>query len=225
MAVKSVLTGILSLLLLAIALSAWWFYAQIWALSTHNPGSSAFIKQFERQHKQTAHWQPVDYDQIATAVKQAVITSEDARFMQHHGVDWIETRHAMQANWQAKRIVRGGSTISQQLVKNLFFSETRSVMRKLLEYPLSYMLESRLSKQRILELYLNLAEWGEGIYGIEAAAWHYYQRPAAVLTSEQAAHLAAMLPNPRYYQHHPSNPRLQARIQRIKQNMQQARIP
>jgi len=224
-AIKSVLAVITSLLLLAILLSGWWFYAQIWALASHNPSTSAFISRYEAHSQQPAHWQPVEYDQIATAVKQAVIASEDARFMQHRGVDWIETRHAMRANWQSKRIVRGGSTISQQLVKNLFFSEKRSVTRKLLEYPLSYMLESRLSKQRILELYLNLAEWGEGIFGIEAAAWHYYQRPAAALTNAQAAHLAAMLPNPRYYQKNPASPQLQARIQRIQSRMQYAHIP
>jgi monofunctional biosynthetic peptidoglycan transglycosylase len=127
----------------------------------------------------------------------AVIAAEDTRFREHHGVDWIGVRQAVQDNLHRGRLWRGGSTITQQLVKNLFLGTYGSFARKLAEIPLSLLAELVLSKDRILELYLNVVEWGPGIYGGQAAAEHYYDTSAAYLSREQAARLAACLPSPR----------------------------
>lgn len=127
----------------------------------------------------------------------AVIAAEDARFYEHHGVDWLGVRDAAEDNWRRGRLWRGGSTITQQLVKNLFLTAHGSLLRKLLEVPLALLAEIILPKPRILELYLNVVEWGPGVYGGEAAADHYYGIPAAFLSREQAARLAACLPAPR----------------------------
>jgi monofunctional glycosyltransferase len=127
----------------------------------------------------------------------AVIAAEDARFREHHGVDWAGMRQAMQDNLHRGRFWRGGSTITQQLVKNLFLTTYGSFARKLAEIPLSLLAELILSKDRILELYLNVVEWGPGVYGGQAAAERYYDTSAAYLSREQAARLAACLPSPR----------------------------
>jgi monofunctional biosynthetic peptidoglycan transglycosylase len=127
----------------------------------------------------------------------AVIAAEDARFYEHHGLDVEALRRAVEDNVRRGRLWRGGSTITQQLVKNLFLTTYGSFVRKGLEIPLTLLAELILGKQRILELYLNVVEWGPGIYGGQAAAEHYYDRPAAYLTREQAARLAACLPAPR----------------------------
>jgi monofunctional glycosyltransferase len=127
----------------------------------------------------------------------AVIAAEDARFYQHHGVDWSSMREAVHDNLRRGALWRGGSTITQQLVKNLFLTTYGSFARKLIEIPLSLLAELILTKKRILELYLNVIEWGPGIYGGQAAAERYYDMPAANLSREQAARLAACLPTPR----------------------------
>jgi monofunctional glycosyltransferase len=127
----------------------------------------------------------------------AVIAAEDARFYQHHGIDWRGMRQAVHDDVQRGELWRGGSTITQQLVKNVFLTSYGSFARKLIEIPLSLLAELVLPKQRILELYLNVIEWGPGIYGGQAAAEHYYDMPAAYLSAEQAARLAACLPAPR----------------------------
>lgn len=127
----------------------------------------------------------------------AVVAAEDTRFYDHHGVDWDGMRQAAEDNLRRRELWRGGSTITQQLVKNLFLTTYGSFARKLLEIPLSLLAELILSKNRILELYLNVVEWGPGIYGGQAAAEHYYDLPAAFLSREQAARLAACLPAPR----------------------------
>jgi len=127
----------------------------------------------------------------------AVVAAEDARFYEHNGLDWDGMRQAAEDNLQRGRMWRGGSTITQQLVKNLFLTTHGSVLRKLAELPLAVLAELILPKNRILELYLNVVEWGPGIYGAQAAAEHYYDLPAASLNREQAARLAACLPAPR----------------------------
>jgi monofunctional biosynthetic peptidoglycan transglycosylase len=127
----------------------------------------------------------------------AVIAAEDTRFYQHHGVDWSGMRQAVHDDMQRGKFWRGGSTITQQLVKNVFLTTHGSFARKLIEVPLSLLAELVLPKQRILELYLNVIEWAPGIYGGQAAAEHYYDLPAALLSGEQAARLAACLPAPR----------------------------
>lgn len=134
---------------------------------------------------------------ISPHLQHAVIVAEDDRFAQHDGVDWQAMEHAMRDNWRRKRLWRGGSTITQQLVKNLFLSTYRIAGRKLVEIPLALLAELVLDKHRILELYLNVVEWGPGVYGAEAAAQYYYGVPAAALTQDQAARLAVCLPSPR----------------------------
>jgi len=127
----------------------------------------------------------------------AVIAAEDTRFYQHHGIDWQEMQQALADDLRRRELWRGGSTITQQLVKNLFLTTRGSFARKLLELPLTWLAELILPKERVLELYLNVVEWGPGVYGGQAAAEHYYDIPAAHLSAEQAARLAACLPAPR----------------------------
>jgi monofunctional biosynthetic peptidoglycan transglycosylase len=132
---------------------------------------------------------------ISPGFQHAVIAAEDARFYKHHGFDWREVENAVEDQLEDGR-VRGASTITQQLVKNLFLTTWRSPIRKVLETPMVPPTELILSKQRILELYLNAVEWGPGVYGAEAAARYYYRIPAARISREQGAHLAAILPAP-----------------------------
>lgn len=128
----------------------------------------------------------------------AVVAAEDARFYQHGGVDWDGVRQAMEDNLRRGSLWRGGSTITQQLMKNVFLTTHGGLLRKAAEVPLSLLAERIIPKERILELYLNVVEWGPGIYGAEAAAEYHYDVPAAELTREQAARLAACLPAPRH---------------------------
>lgn len=134
---------------------------------------------------------------ISPALQRAVVLGEDARFWMHDGIDWGETRKAVAEAWEAGELGRGASTITQQLAKNLYLSNNRSVVRKLEEWMLADRLEERLSKKRILELYLNFAEWGEGVFGIEMAAQVHFGKSAAELDAAEAAVLTAMLPAPR----------------------------
>lgn len=150
----------------------------------------------------------VPYDKIAKSAKQAAIASEDATFVQHNGFDVKGIQNAIKANEKAGGISMGGSTITQQLAKNLFLTSHRSYIRKAEEAVITVMIETMWDKEQILSAYLNVAEFGEGIYGIEAAAWHYFNKPASKLTKEQSALLIAMLPNPKYYQKNPNNKRL-----------------
>lgn len=141
-------------------------------------------------------YHPVAMSRISPQLQHAAVAAEDGRFYQHHGVDWVAVQKAVEDNQRRGRVWRGGSTITQQLVKNLFLTTHSNIVRKALELPLAYMAEGLLSKQRILCLYLNVIEWGPGIYGAEAAARHYYGVPASKLSRRQAASLAAIIPNP-----------------------------
>lgn len=167
----------------------------------------------------------VDYSQIAQPVKQAAIVSEDARFVEHYGFDFESMGRAMRINEQAGSITIGGSTISQQLAKNLFLTSHRSYIRKAEEAIITVIIEQFWSKQRILEVYLNVVEFGEGIYGIEAAARHYFQKSAHQLSREQAALLIGMLPNPKYYGKNLQAKRLKNRQRIILSRMKSARLP
>lgn len=167
----------------------------------------------------------VDYAQISNNLKRAVIASEDAKFSDHDGFDWEGIENAYKKNLKKGKIVAGGSTISQQLAKNLFLSSKRTPWRKGEEAIITVMLESVLSKQRILEIYLNVIEWGNGIFGAEAAARHYYKTSAAKLTSAQAAKLAVMIPNPRFYDDHRNTRYLNRRMSRIQAGMRSAELP
>jgi monofunctional biosynthetic peptidoglycan transglycosylase len=134
--------------------------------------------------------------QISPELQHAVIASEDARFYQHRGIDWKQVDKVAERSRETGEIARGASTITQQLVKNLYFTTHRNPLRKLFEYTLAPMAEPILGKQRVLELYLNVVEWGPGVYGAEAAAQYHYGVPAAQLNREQSARLAACLPSP-----------------------------
>jgi monofunctional biosynthetic peptidoglycan transglycosylase len=209
---------------------------QIWILLhicwwiKFNPSSSAFMEDrleiiqetnpdAEIRHK----W--VDYANISRHLKRAVIAAEDAKFVDHEGFDWEGIQKAYEKNLKKGKIVAGGSTISQQLAKNLFLSTKRTPWRKAEEAIITVMLETILTKRRILEIYLNIIEWGNGIFGAEAAARHYYKTSAAALNASQSAKLAAMVPNPRYYDQHRSARGLLRRTNIIAARMRFAEIP
>ena len=141
----------------------------------------------------------VPYGNISDHLKRALIASEDAKFVDHVGFDWEGIQRAYEKNMARGKIVAGGSTISQQLAKNLFLSTKRTSWRKGQETIITLMLEAMMEKERIFDIYLNTIEWGDGVFGAEAASRHYFQISAAKLTTEQAAKLAAMVPNPRFY--------------------------
>jgi monofunctional biosynthetic peptidoglycan transglycosylase len=133
---------------------------------------------------------------IAPDLQHAVVSAEDGRFRQHHGFDWVEMQKVLEDDIKRGRLGRGGSTITQQLVKNLFLTTERSLIRKAAEFAVVPMMEALLSKDRILELYLNVIEWGPGIYGAQAASEYYYHQPASAVNREQSARLAAIIPAP-----------------------------
>jgi monofunctional biosynthetic peptidoglycan transglycosylase len=167
----------------------------------------------------------VPYERISPNLKRAVIASEDANFADHDGVDWEALQKAYEKNNKKHKVVGGGSTITQQLAKNLFLSGSRNYLRKGQELVIAFMLETVMSKERILELYLNVVEYGRGIFGAEAAARHYYHISAAGLNSAQAAKLAVMLPNPRYYDRHRDTNYLSRRTNLIVSRMSAAELP
>lgn len=207
-----------------------WLFLHVWWWVDHNPDSSAFMVAQEKvllnnnpdaeiQHR----WVP--YNRISNQLKRAVIAAEDAKFVDHEGFDWDGMQKAYEKNVKKGKIVAGGSTISQQLAKNLFLSGRRTPWRKLEEAMITVMLENTMSKRRILEIYLNVIEWGNGIFGAEAAAHHYYRTSAAALGAEQAAQLAAMVPNPRFYDNHRGARGLANKTEIILQRMSQAEVP
>lgn len=169
------------------------------------------------------HW--LDYSRISPHLKRALIVAEDDLFTQHDGFDWDGIQRAMEKNLRRGRIVAGGSTISQQLAKNLFLSPQKTPWRKLQEAVVTLMIETVWSKQRIFEVYLNVIEWGNGVFGAEAAARHYYRIGAGQLAPEQAARLAGMVPSPRYYDRHRNAPGLVRKSALILSRMPAARIP
>jgi monofunctional biosynthetic peptidoglycan transglycosylase len=166
-----------------------------------NPTETAMMKYRAAQARQAGKkarrfWKRVPLSRISPFLIQAVLIAEDDKFFEHEGFDWESMRKALEANIAKKRIRRGGSTITQQLAKNLFLDPGQTLTRKLREAAIAVKLEGELSKKRILELYLNLIEWGDGIYGAEAAARSYFGCPASGLSLSQAIRLASVLPNP-----------------------------
>jgi monofunctional biosynthetic peptidoglycan transglycosylase len=205
------------------------FYT-VWRLRDHNPRLTAFMKlglQQLRAGNPAARLQRrwVPYDRISVNLKRAVIASEDQRFLEHDGFDVQAMEEALEKNARRGRIRHGASTISQQLAKNLFLSPKRTYLRKVHEAVITMMLEHVLTKRRIFEIYLNVIEWGEGIYGAEAAAQHYYEEPAADLSPRKAARLAAMIPSPRFYTRNTDTPYLDQRTDFLLDQMEFARIP
>jgi monofunctional glycosyltransferase len=158
----------------------------------------------------------VPYSQISPVLSRAVVAAEDIGFFHHKGIDGRATFNALKENWQQQEIKRGGSTIHQQLAKNLFLSSRQSVMRKLHEALLALEMEQILGKRRVLEIYLNVIEWDEGVYGAEAAARHYFKVSAATLNRDQALFLAAIIRDPTAgHKPEKASPEVQARMQRI----------
>jgi monofunctional glycosyltransferase len=207
-----------------------WYYAQILWWTRHAPGSTAFM---ERRLEQLREADPrarlqhrwVGYARISVELKRAVVAAEDAKFLDHAGFDWEEIQKAIEKNERRGRVVAGASTISQQLAKNLFLSGERSWLRKAREAVITAMLEHAMDKRRILELYLNFAEWGDGVFGAEAAAQYHFGVPAARLNAAQAAWLAAILPSPRRYARGARTEYLEGRIATIRRRMEHAQIP
>ena len=179
----------------------------------------------EKDEKATLRHQWVNYNKISIHIKQAVIAAEDAKFIDHEGFDWEGIEKAYEKNKRRKKIVAGGSTISQQLAKNLFLSNQRTPWRKIEETIITLMLETILSKQRILEIYLNVIEWGNNVYGIEAASLHYFSVHANEVNSFQSAKLASMIPNPKYYERHQDTSGLIERSGIILSRMNSVQVP
>ncbi len=221
-----VLLGFFALILLY---QLWIYLHLLWWIN-FNPSSSAFMEdrlevlQEKRPEAELKHkW--VDYNHISKNLKRAIIAAEDARFNEHEGFDWEGIKKAYEKNQKKGKIKAGGSTISQQLAKNLFLSGKRSYLRKGQEAIITYMLEHTLSKRRILEIYLNVIEWGNGVFGAEAASRHYFKTSAAKLSAWQAAKLAAMVPNPRFYDDHRNTRFLNRRINTILRGMPTVETP
>ena len=207
-----------------------WLFAHICWWARFNPATSSFMQtrleiMQDRNPDASLQHRWVPYSQISDNLKRALIAAEDASFVDHVGFDWEGIQKAYEKNIRRGKIVAGGSTISQQLAKNLFLSTKRTPWRKLEEAVITVMLEAIMDKQRIFEIYLNIIEWGNGVFGAEAASRHYFQVSASQLTAEQAAKLAAMVPNPRYYDRHRDAPGLLRKTDIIMERMNDVEIP
>jgi monofunctional biosynthetic peptidoglycan transglycosylase len=216
--------------LVALTMLQFWFLVHVWYWVTHNPQTTAFMRyRLEAKREETPHavlrhrWVP--YERISGHLKRAVIAAEDGKFTQHSGFDWESMRAAHDKNVREGEIVSGGSTITQQLAKNLFLPPERAWWRKLQEAAITVMIEAVMGKRRILEIYLNVVEWGDGVFGAEAAARYHFGTSAAQLGPEQAARLAVMLPSPRRYGPGASTPYLQRRAGVILARMSSAAVP
>jgi monofunctional biosynthetic peptidoglycan transglycosylase len=216
--------------ILAVVLIQLYFFAQVCWFTRFNPPSTSMqraqlaeLRKTNPNAKLEKLWVP--YNRISDNLKRAVIASEDANFTEHDGVDWDALESAYLKNNKRHRVVGGGSTITQQLAKNLFLSGSRSYLRKGQELVIAFMLESVMDKERILEIYLNSVEFGRGVFGAEAAARHYFHTTAASLNATQAARLAVMLPNPRYYDRHRETSYLARRTSIIQRRMNFADLP
>jgi len=251
---KAVLRWVLLVLLAGLAVQLY-FVARIALMAVVDPQSTAFqrseawrLATEKGELKWRQQWVP--YAELSVNLKRAVIASEDATFVEHEGVDLEALEKAWEKNTRAEQRAEqmagklasravpagsrpaarplkivGGSTITQQLAKNLFLSGERTLMRKGQELVLTLLLEALLSKQRILEIYLNNVEWGEGVFGAEAAAQHYFRKPAAKLSAYEAARLAVMLPRPRYFETRPGSGYLASRASTIAARMGGVEVP
>ena len=221
--------ALLGVLLLLVLWQAWIFVQVLW-WRTHNPDSTSFMRIRAEARRAAGRgdvlphpWVP--YAQIPDSLKRAVVAAEDSTFVAHHGFDWEGMRKALDKDVRRGRPVAGGSTITQQLAKNLFLSGRRSLWRKAEEALITLMLEATWSKRRILEVYLNVIEWGDGLFGCAAAARHYYQIPVGALSPSQSARLASMIPSPRYYDRHGETERLLDKSDTIESRMLMVTIP
>jgi monofunctional biosynthetic peptidoglycan transglycosylase len=217
-------------LIALVALGGWigyelWTWPRVRALATRPPRTTAFIERYRAEQRAAGQpdrvqWAWVPYGAISGPVKRAVVVAEDIRFFAHPGVDLQEVEDALERAVDRKELPRGASTITQQLAKNLWLSPSRSPLRKVREAILAWQLERTLSKRRILELYLNVVEFGPGIYGVEAAARRYFGKPAAALDAFEAAQLAASLPSPRSWHPGSSSRAYQTHVTRVLRRME-----
>ena len=226
---RLVKNSLAALLLICLLWQGWYLGWVVW-WKFSNPGMTHFMvlrldelraknPKAELKHS----WQP--YEKISVHLKRAVIAAEDDKFVDHEGFDWEGMQKALEKNQRRGKVVAGGSTISQQLAKNLFLSASKTPWRKVQEAVITLMLEALWDKRRILEVYLNVVEWGEGIFGAEAAAKRYYGIPAAQLSAEQAARLAVMLPAPRRYEKNPYSDFVNTHTELILRRMQYSELP
>ncbi len=223
---KRLLLGLIGVVLLY----QFWLFGWVLWWNWVNPDMTRFMEirlteLHAKDPKAQLKKQWVSYGKISIHLKRALIVAEDDLFVHHEGFDWEGIQKAMQKNQQRGKIVAGGSTISQQLAKNLFLSPEKTVWRKAQEAVVTLMIEFVWSKQRIFEVYLNVIEWGNGLFGAEAAARHYYGISAAQLSPEQAAKLAGMVPSPRFYDRNPGAPGLASKASVILGRMPSAQVP
>jgi monofunctional biosynthetic peptidoglycan transglycosylase len=220
---------IASLVTVIVVYQAYLFMSVAW-LAYNNPATTAFItaekdrlaqQRSNKKIRQT--W--VAYSSISPNLKRAVLAAEDSGFAEHDGVEWEAIEKAALENLEKGKIKRGGSTITMQLAKNLFLSPDRSLLRKGQELVITFMLEAVLEKRRILEIYLNVAEWGEGVFGIEAAARHYYGVSAKQLSAEQSAWLASILPAPKRFDKNRDGAFIRSKAEVIQARMPQVALP
>lgn len=207
-----------------------YFFVQIGLWRFYNPSSTSFMRTQlallqQKNPKAKLQFKWVNYNRISNNLKRAIIAAEDSRFSEHEGVDWDALQKAFEKNQRKGKIAAGGSTITQQLAKNLFLSGERSYLRKVQEFIITYMLEFWMGKERILEIYLNVIELGKGVFGAEAGARHYFGISAAQLNNEQSAKLAAMLPSPRFYDKNRDTLYLEKRTSLILYRMNSAELP
>ena len=225
-------------LLLAVLCAAFLYEAGLFGMVVwfkyRNPANTAVMQETldtlrSDNPKASLSYKWVPYAQISPSLKRAVIASEDSGFLDHDGVEWDAIRKAWRYNEREAALGRdrrrGGSTITQQLAKNLFLSNSRNYLRKGQELILTYMIEAVMSKRRILELYLNIAQWGEATFGAQAAAQHWFHTNAARLTSTQASQLASMLPNPAYYDRHGQTSWLYSHAATVRARMPLVEVP
>jgi len=209
--------------------AVWWTLPDVAPLARKNPETTAFIElrraSARAQKKQLrVRWTWRRLSEISPYLRHAVINAEDARFWKHDGVDWQAVRQAAEHNWEERRLARGASTITQQLAKNLYLSPSRNPLRKLRELLIAQRLEEHLSKRRLLEIYLNVAEWGDGVFGAEAAAQRWFGRSAADLSPAQAARLAVALPSPKRFAPDRRSPALDRKAERLLRAMLRDRL-
>jgi monofunctional biosynthetic peptidoglycan transglycosylase len=212
---------------LAVQLS---FLARVWWWRGHNPATTAFmdarLEQMRAKNPAARLQQAwIPYDRISPGLKRAIVVAEDSKFVDHEGFDWEAIDKAREKNRRKGKVVAGGSTISQQLAKNLFLSGERTPWRKGQEALITVMIEHVMDKRRILEIYLNVIEWGDGVFGAEAAARHYFGAGAGALGAEQSARLAAIVPNPRFYDRNRNTPFIARKTATILARMPAAELP
>lgn len=220
-----ILRTLLIIVSIILVIQLWIFSSLVW-WRTHSVDSTMLMRwtYWTYSSKPIQHqWR--DYDQISDNLKHAIVAAEDAKFTQHRGFDIEGIKYALERNRENEQVVAGGSTISQQLSKNLFLFNKRSFLRKGQEAVATVMMERMWSKQRILEVYMNSVEFGDHIFGVEAASKHYFGKSSESLNREQAAFLAAILPNPKYYQNNRNDRRVLNKKRTVLRYMRSTQIP